>query len=321
MTKRRLAAAGAGVALLSVALPLSSAHAAVPEPVQAMIDAALATDDEAKVSTVIELAKATNPDDTAELDAVLKSFRDHKRELAEQDRKRREEEIRRAGLLERWSGKGQVGAFRNTGNSDNVGVSLALAIERTGIDWQHRFNITADYQRSNGVTSREQYLASYEPRYQINSRLFSYALAQFERDRFQGFSSRYSLSGGLGYKLFDSRALQLSVKAGPSWRGVNYTEGTSQSGFGALAGFDFDWKINKNLTFTQDANMVADSSGAATLIVDSTSTSVLLTSGLEAKVSDHFSTRLSYTVDYDSNPPDGKLSTDTLTRFTLVYGF
>ena len=48
---------------------------------------------------------------------------------------------------------------------------------------------------------------------------------------------------------------------------------------------------------------------------------VLLTTGLEAKVSDGLSTRLSYTVDYDSNPPTGAVSTDTQSRFTLVYGF
>ena len=48
---------------------------------------------------------------------------------------------------------------------------------------------------------------------------------------------------------------------------------------------------------------------------------MLLTSGLEATISDGLTTRLSYTVDYDSNPPAGAVSTDTLTRFTLVYGF
>ena len=43
--------------------------------------------------------------------------------------------------------------------------------------------------------------------------------------------------------------------------------------------------------------------------------------GLEAKVSDRLTTRLSYDVEYDSNPPAGAVETDTLSRFTLVYGF
>ena len=297
------------------------AAAELPQPVRAMIEAAVATGDAAKVRTVVEIARQTNPDDVAEIDALDSAFQARQQELAAAEKVRKEEQIRTAGLLRNWGGRGQIGAFQSSGNSEDIGVTLSLALERTGIDWQHRLRATVDYQRSNGRTSREQYLAAYEPRYQIDSNLFGYALAQYESDRFQGFSSRYSLSGGLGYKLIDDSAAQLSVKAGPSWRLIELLDGTSQSSLGALAGLDFDWRLAKQLKFTQDANMVADAGGAATVFIDSSSTSVLLTSGLEATISDGLTTRLSYTVDYDSNPPAGAVSTDTLTRFTLVYGF
>ena len=84
---------------------------------------------------------------------------------------------------------------------------------------------------------------------------------------------------------------------------------------------DFDWQLARSLKLTQDANLVADAGGSTSVIVDSDTTSVLLSTGLEAKVSEGLTTRLSYTLDYDSNPPIGAVSTDTLTRFTLVYGF
>lgn len=308
------------VALLLAACGAPAA-AELPEPVRAMIEAAIATGDPEKVRTVVEIARQTNPDAGAEIDALDGAFKARQAEVAAVEQARQEERIRTAGLIENWSGRGQVGAFQSSGNSDDVGVTLSLALERTGIDWQHRLNATVDYQHSNGRTSREQYLAAYEPRYQIDRTLFGYALAQYESDRFQGFSSRYSLSGGLGYKLIESDAAQLSVKAGPSWRRIRLLDGTSHSSLGALAGVDFDWRLAKQLKFTQDANMVADAGGAATVVVDSNSTSVLLASGLEATISDGLTTRLSYTVDYDSNPPVGAVSTDTLTRFTLVYGF
>src|SRR5690606_20223756 len=101
----------------------------------------------------------------------------------------------------------------------------------------------------------------------------------------------------------------------------NLRDGTSDSSFGALAGLDFDWQLARSLKLTQDANLVADTGGAATVFVDSNSTSVLLTTGLEAKISSSLSTRFSYTIDYDSNPPRNAVSTDTLSRFTLVYDF
>lgn len=286
-----------------------------------MIEAAIAAGDPAKVSAVVEVAKQTNPDDVAQIDELHGAFLAKRREMAAAEQARKVEKIRSAGLLQNWSGTGQIGAFLTTGNSRNTGVTLSLSLNRTGIDWQHRLRATADYQRSNGRTSREQFLAAYEPRYQVDSDLFAYALAQYESDRFQGFDSRYSVSGGVGYKLIDSAAAQLSIKAGPSWRKVDFVDGTSDSAFGALAGMDFDWQLAERLKLTQDANLVADTAGSAAIFVDSTSTSILLTTGLEAKVSDRLSTRLSYTVDYDSKPPAGAVSTDTQSRFTLVYGF
>lgn len=306
--------------LVACAFP-ASASAELPPPVREMIDAAIASGDPAKVQAVAEVAKQTNPGDVAEIDALLGAFFAKQEELAAAERARKEEKIRSAGLFGNWGGRGQIGAFQSSGNSDNVGVTLALALERTGIDWQHRLKANLDYQRSNGRTSREQYLVAYEPRYQIDKGLFAYGLAQYERDRFQGFSSRYSLSGGLGYKVIDGAAAQLSLKAGPAWRRVDFLDGTSDASFGGLAGLDFDWQLASALKFTQDADLVADAGGSATVLVDANNTSVLLTSGLEAKVSASLTTRVSYTVDYDSNPPAGAVSTDTLTRFTLVYGF
>lgn len=286
-----------------------------------MIEAAIGSGDPAKIRAVVEVARQTNPDDAAEIDALYGAFLTKQAELAAAEKARREDEIRTAGLLQNWSGQGQAGAFQSSGNSDNVGVTLSLALERTGIDWQHRFRASADYQRSNGSTSREQYLAAYEPRYQMDASLFAYGLAQYERDRFQGFFSRYSLSGGLGFKVVDSATTQLSVKAGPAWRRVDFLDGTSEASLGGLAGVDLDWQLARSLKFTQDADVVADAGGQAAVLVDANNTSVLLTSGLEAKVSDSLTTRLSYAVDYDSNPPAGAVSTDTLARFTLVYGF
>jgi putative salt-induced outer membrane protein len=309
------------VLALIVVVSAAPASASLPDPVRAMVEAAIATGDPNKVKTIVDIAKQTHPREAAEIDALQSAFLARQSEIAAAERAREDAQLRSAGLFDNWSGNGQIGAFQSSGNSDNVGVTLSLALNRTGVDWQHRLKAAADYQRSSGRTSREQYLASYEPRYQFNGDLFAYALAQYERDRFQGFSSRYSLSGGLGYKVVDEDVVKLAVKAGPAWRQVDYLDDTSETGLGGLAGVDFDWQIAKALTLTQDANLVADSGGVATVIVDSTATSVLATTGLEAKISDGLTTRLSYTVDYNSNPPAGAVATDTLTRFTLVYGF
>lgn len=310
-----------GAAVLVALLQPAKAEAALPEPVRAMIEAAIATGDKGKVATVVEIARQTNPQDAAEIDALDAAFRERLAAADAAEKARKEEEIRTAGVLENWHGKGQVGAFQSSGNSHDVGVSLALNLDRQGIDWQHKLAATVDYQRSNGRTSRERYLFSYEPRYRVSPDLFTFGLAQYERDPIQGFAARYSLSGGLGYDVVATPSVKLSAKAGPVFRRTELVGGASEDHLGGLAGFDFDWKINPRLTFTQNANMVAETGGNATLIVDSDSTTLALNSGLEAKISDRLSTRLSYALNYDSNPPPQGVSTDTMTRFTMVYGF
>lgn len=309
------------VAAVTAIVSSAPAFARLPTPVRAMIEAAIATGDKDKVATVIELAKQTNPDDRAEIDSIEAAY---KTDLAQREKaaaEAREQEIRHAGLFERWKGRGEIGASRSTGNTDIVGLSLGLTLQRTGIDWTHKLRATADYQRSNGVTTREQLFASYEPRFQIDDGLFAYGLAQFERDPLQGFSARYVTSGGLGYKVIDSKNLSLALKVGPAYRVTELAADSSETSFAGLAGLDFDWKISDRLSLMQDTSAVSEGSGQATAVFGGGNTSINLVTGLEAKITKRFGARLSYTVDYDSNPPSGAVSTDTLSRMTVVYDF
>ena len=303
---------------LAIAAPAS---AELPEGVRAMIEAAIERGDKAKVDAVIEVARETHPDDLTEIDTLYAAFEQTQRELAAAREAAKLRDIRNAGLLENWSGKGEVGAFRSTGNSDNTGLTAGLQLTRTGIDWTHKLRGRADYQRTNGVTSREQFFAAYEPNFQISERVYAYGLAQYERDRFQGFLSRYSISGGLGYQVVAEPDMQLSVKAGPAYRYTDLVIGGSEKNLAALLGVDFGWSITDRLKLTQETSAVADAGGQATLFVDGQNTSLNVITGLDAKVSDKVTIRASYAYEYDSNPPPGAENTDTLTRFTFVYGF
>lgn len=317
-TAVRLAAALTAASV--IALP-SAAQAELPEPVRAMIDAAIATGDEAKVRTVIELARTTNPTDGAELDAIVAAFEVKLAETKAAEAAAKEAAIRTAGLLEHWSGKGEFGAFTASGNSSNTGITAGLAVDRQGIAWRHRLTARVDYQRANGTTTREQLLARYEPNFNVSDDFYVYALAQYERDRFQGFSGRYAISGGLGYQALKQDDIQLSVKAGPAYRVTEFIDGRSESRIAGLVGVDFDWNITKRLTLTQDTNAVAETGGSAIAIIDSRNTTLDLVTGLNAAISSKLSARLSYALEYDSNPPPGAVKTDTLSRVTLIYDF
>lgn len=307
MNVRILTAIAAGT-LFSLS---GAAHAELPEPVRAMIDAAIATGDEGQVKTVIALARVTNPGDAAEIDVIEADYKAVRTQIAAAEAEAKEEAIRTAGLFENWSGQGELGAFQSTGNADNIGITAGLGLVREGINWRHKLAGRADYQESEGVVTREQYFASYEPNYKLSDRLFAYGLAQYERDRFQGFSARYSASAGLGYDVLTGDSVTLSVKAGPAWRRTQLIGGGTSSNLAGLAALDFGWKVSETISLTQDASALLQS-GSSTLIS---------TTGLVARVSDKVSVRLSYGVEHDTAPPPGAVKTDTLSRVTLIYDF
>ncbi|MEN8861420.1 DUF481 domain-containing protein [Qipengyuania flava] len=299
----------------------TAAQAELPEGARAMIDAAIASGDEKKVATVIGLARSTWPEERSTIDAINDQWK-----ITLTARRAAEAEAERTALInadmfDRWTGEGELGAFQSSGNTESVGVAAALRLDREGIDWTHSIRLRADYQRQNGSTSREQFAASYEPRWQFDENIFAYGLAQYERDRIQGFSSRYSVSGGLGYRILDNPKLKLSLKAGPAYRVTDFTDGTSADRLAGLVGIDFDWQMLDRLKLTQDVEALAETGGEATLIFDGANTTINLVTGLDFRVNNRLRSRLSYKVEYDSNPPAGSEGTDTLTRATLIYGF
>ena len=304
-----------------LALATTPARAELPEGARAMIDAAVASGDAKKVATVVELARSTWPDEAAEIDALHAAFRTAEAERRAAAAREQEERIRTAGLFDRWSGEGELGGFQSSGNTRSVGVLASLALKRQGIDWSHAIRLRADYQRQNGSTSREAFLAAYEPRWEFDEDIFAYGLAQYERDRIQGFYSRSYLSVGLGYQVVNSSRIKLSAKAGPAYRVTHLTDDTTVSRIAGLVGLDFDWQMFDRLKLTQDVEALAETGGAATIVIDSANTTINLVTGLDLRVSDRLRSRLSYQLEYDSNPPVGALGTDTTTRASLIYGF
>ncbi|WOE73809.1 DUF481 domain-containing protein [Alterisphingorhabdus coralli] len=288
------------------------AYAEVPESVKALIDQAIADKDDSAVETVIGLAKKTNPEDSAALDAMLSEYQSVR--LAEKEAEEAAAEAERLannGLFDNWSGQGEIGGFRSTGNTSNTGITGSLKLQKQGKRWRHNLTALVDFQRTEGVSTREQFLFAYEPNVQFTDRLYGYGLAQYERDRFQGFSARYTLSGGLGYRFLTGERMTLDVKGGPAYRQVELVGGGSNSQLAALAALDFDWQVVDNIKLTQDAEAYI-ASGNSTL---------RSITGLEAALSSALTARVSYTVEHETDPPVGSVATDTLTRFTLIYGF
>ena len=288
---------------LLAAMP-AAAQQPTPAPVQAMVDDVFANGSDAEIAAVVKFARRTAPDMAEALDRRL-AARAAERATAEQAR------LANPAPLANWSGRGEIGASLAEGNTDTLGAYASLTATRQGQSWRHELRGEAAYQETNGVRTQERLMLAYEPRYKVNERLSAYGLLQAEHDPVLGYDARYSVSAGLGYQVLRSDALSVDLQGGPAFRHVDPVAGTDEDGFSGRAALDARLTLRPGVKLTQ--------TGAAFL--DSDGNTFSATTALEAQLFGPLAARLSYNVQYESDPTVGRVSTDTLGRITLVYGF
>ncbi len=272
--------------------------------VQAMLDAAMKAGDEAAVNAIVKYAKAADKQRAAAFEQAAARWRSERREAAER-------RIREARFIDLVKGRAELGGYYATGNSETVGLTGVLDLRREGLEWRHKLRVQADYQESLGVTVRERYLAAYEPNLKLDDRAYVYGAAQFESDRFLGFDARASLSAGAGYTAVRTPTLKIDLEIGPAFRHTSFTDATTESQLAARGKLDLDWTLARGIIFSQDASAY----------VQAANSTITGKSALRARLFGPFSAQMSYAVNYESAPPIGRKTTDTVSRASLLVDF
>lgn len=284
----------------------TTAHAEpIPGPVEEMIRAAGPD----KIGTIADVAKMTNPNSVAEIDALVASIKSAAQaEEAQQ--------LASRGFFEGWSGEGQIGGFQTTGNTKDTGIVVGVKLAGEGLHWDHAIEALADFQRTNGESTREAFRFGYKTNYNISDTWYAYGLLQWERDKFAGITRRFTESVGFGHVLFDNPMFSFKLDVGPALRQTRYvavpplperSDGRiTLQGTGTL-----EWTIRDGLHFTEEFGALAGS-GNSTFYSHS---------ALTAALNDVLSARLSFDLDHETSPPPGFFKTDTATRASLVYNF
>lgn len=280
------------------------ANAEVPSPVRAMLDAAYKSGNEGEVATVVKYAQLAAPDAADEIAHEADAWR------ADRARAKREA-MAGASPLELWTGRAEVGGFVSSGNSDVAGLAAVIDLQREGVAWRHKLRVQADYQRSNGDTSRERFLLGYEPNLHFDDRAYLYGAGLAESDRFLGYDARFSASVGAGYGAIRGRGVKLDVELGPAYRYTSYTDERRENSVAARGSLDLDWRLTDAISVRQDASAY----------LQRMNSTVASTTALNAKLFGPLSAQLSYAVQYESAPPAGRRTTDTTSRASLVYSF
>lgn len=298
-SQRTLAAA---VLAAGLALPAAAGAAPLPQPVADMI--AAAADDPATLKAVVAMAKKTNPDSVAEIDAQVKG-------LADRAEAARVAKLESQGFLEGWKGEGELGLDVSTGNVSERGFTAGLGFAKETLRWRHAFDFDANYRRTEGVTTAERYFGGYNGRYKFSERFYAVGVLSAEKDTFAGFNSRFTEGLGLGYVVVDRPDLKFSIEGGPALRQTDYEDGDNDSTIAARIAGDLAWTIREGTVFTQTASGYFESSNAT----------LAATTAITTKLAGALAARASFDVRHETDPPAGREKTDTTTRVTLVYSF
>ncbi|HEX8446052.1 MAG TPA: DUF481 domain-containing protein [Sphingomonas sp.] len=283
----------------------------LPEEIRAVLTAAVDSGDPAAVAAVVRFAKTTNPETAGQIDRINEAYLARVAARKAREERERRDELLLAGPLDFWKGQVELGASRSTGNTDALGVYLAASANRDGIYWRHKLTGRIDYQRTNGITSTERANLSYQPNYKIDNQLYTFGIAQYERDRLLGYTTRLTGGAGLGYSVFTEGPIRLDLEGGPALRQTDYVDQSTETGIAARASMAMTWKITPKVNVTQNASfyLEPDNRNASS----STAIDTTIMGSLKA--------RLSYNVQYERAAPTRSQSVDTLSRATLVYGF
>lgn len=290
---------------LLAAIPLLLANTTpLPPPVKAMLDAAIASNNDGEIATVAKYAIAAAPESKDAIEASVAAWRTA--QAAKHDAT-----VRAAGPLELWRGKVEVGGYYTTGNAQDVGLNAAIDLTRESLRWRHKLRLAADYKESAGLTSRDHVLAAYEPNVKYSPRGYVYGAAQYESDRFLGYFDRYSASFGAGVGAIRRRDMRLDVELGPAYRRTHFTDARGENSVAARGSLDFDWRLTRAMSLTQ----------VASAYLEGGNSTVSSATALNARLIGPLSAKLSYALQYESAPPVGRVGTDTTSSAALVYSF
>ncbi len=218
-----------------------------------------------------------------------------------------------AGWLRGWTGKGEFGLVKTTGNTDSEAVNLKLEFVKQSELWRHRFFGAALTTSEDGDKDTERYQVEIQSDRKLTDRSYLFGAFRWDADKFGAYDPQLTLTAGYGRELMKSERHLLKAEIGAGYRDLEERiSGASSSE--AIIRFlvDDTWKITDN---TEWVNRLLVESG-------SDNTFSQFNTGLAVAMNDKFAIKVGFEARHNSEVPPGDTDkTDTTTTVNLVYNF
>ena len=216
--------------------------------------------------------------------------------------------------------RAEGGAILSRGNSDNESFNAKFNVEREWRRWKQAFGTSGVYAADSGGATGQRWDVRGQTDYKFLSHGFSFLSGRYEDDRFSGFEYQTAFSFGLGWRFFDNETTTLIAQAGGGYRRLRTRDSMADDGLTVVPGqrqedlvgqgrVEFEHALNDR-TRVRDQLLVE--SGAE-------NTQVRNDISLQVRIINSLALAVGYSVRYNTHPPAGFETTDTLSTLNLVY--
>jgi putative salt-induced outer membrane protein len=212
---------------------------------------------------------------------------------------------------EGWTGFAEVGAVLTTGNTDTETINAKTRVRHEKVTWRHTTQLEVLRRSEQGGTTAERYLGNFKSDWKFRPRAYLFGVARHERDRFSGYDYQSSVSAGYGHRVVDTDRTRLEMEAGAGYRQSRLEDGERDEEAIARGALALEHHITETARFGQD--VLVQSGGDNSEVESVTSVSAAINAKLAM--------RLTLTAKHNTDVPDDREKTDTITAVSLVYNF
>ncbi|QCO56153.1 DUF481 domain-containing protein [Pseudorhodobacter turbinis] len=218
------------------------------------------------------------------------------------------------------SGSASLAYSGKTGNNESQDLTIGTRLRYASGPLVQTLGAAVDFQEVSNSSTKEDVFVVYDANYYFNDRFYAFALARIstngmadvvvagddpiseklEKDAFIGF--------GPGYRVVNTDQMTWRVQAGVGQTYLRYGDDRSVTEAAGIVSSRFFYGINPNVFVTMDTDILK-SDEALRINNDF---------GVNVKMTDAFSTRISYLTEYADNRAT---RSDNKLGVSLVYGF
>jgi len=212
-----------------------------------------------------------------------------------------------------WTGVGELGYVKTTGNTDSSALNVKLEFVRTTQNWRYRFAGTALTTSENGNKDNERYTAEAQADRKLNEKSYVFGVYRYDADKFGSYDPSQTATIGYGRQLMKSEKHELKGEIGAGYRKqTDRVSGDSDSDVILRFLLDDSWQVFNTTKWT---NRLLIETG-------SNNTFTQWNTGLSVAMTDAFAMKLGFELRNNTDVPPGDTEkTDTVTSVNLVYNF